>query len=155
MPVHDAARLLGISENAVRARLRRGTLAGVKHGTSWYVLLRDTDIPVVDADALHDVPRNVPSHTTARTAAHDRRDDEIRYLREQLDRALRQLENERERADVLMREALGRIEALTAGPVGDAGEDAPQTRQEGPGDAPAADVADDAPQPWWRRGGDR
>ncbi len=136
MPVHEAAELLGISENAVRARLRRGTLAGVKHGTSWHVLLRDSDIPVIPADAPHDVPRDVPSHATARTAVHDHRDDEIRYLREQLDRALRQLENERERADVLMREALGRIEALTAG------EDAPQTRQDAPGDEHAGDVAD-------------
>ncbi len=148
IPVHEAAPLLGISENAVRARLRRGTLVGVKHGTSWHVLLRDSDIPVIDADAPRDVPRDAPSHTTARNAAHDHRDEEIRYLREQLDRALRQLESERERADVLMREALGRIEALTAG---EPRQDAAVSTQEAPGEEHAGAVDYEASAPWWRR----
>nr|MDQ3420812.1 hypothetical protein [Acidobacteriota bacterium] len=39
---------------------------------------------------------------------------EVGYLREQLATTIRQLAAERERADVLQREALGRIEALSA-----------------------------------------
>jgi hypothetical protein len=105
IPVYDAAHLLGISENAVRARLRRGTLVGVKHDTSWSVLLRDTDIPTVTSSAKSDAPRHVPSHT----AVHDELIEELRadkrYLQDQLDRALRQLESERQRSDVL--QALG------------------------------------------------
>jgi hypothetical protein len=50
-----------------------------------------------------------------------------------------------------MREALGRIEALSAGPVADVGEDAPQTRHAPPGEAQASDVADETGAPWWRR----
>ena len=35
----EAAERLGVSEDAVRKRLRRGTLAGGKDGKEWYVLL--------------------------------------------------------------------------------------------------------------------
>ena len=109
IPVPDAAHLLGISENAVRARLRRGTLVGVKHDTSWYVLLRDTDVPTAAAAAVGEVPHDAPQHTPAHTAVHEQLIDELRrdktFLQEQLDRALRQLEAERQRADVL--QALG------------------------------------------------
>ena len=105
IPVYDAAHLLGISENAVRARLRRGTLVGVKHDTSWSVLLRDTDVSTVTPSAKSDVPQHVPLHT----AVHDELIEELRadkrYLQGQLDRALRQLEAERQRTDVL--QALG------------------------------------------------
>ncbi len=109
IPVYDAAHLLGISENAVRARLRRGTLVGVKHDTSWYVVLRDTDIPTVAPAVKDDVPEDAPQHIPAYTALHDEIIEELRadkrYLQDQLDRALRQLEAERQRADVL--QALG------------------------------------------------
>jgi excisionase family DNA binding protein len=37
--VGEAAERLGVSEDAVRKRLRRGTLAGGKDGKEWYVLL--------------------------------------------------------------------------------------------------------------------
>jgi len=109
IPVPDAAHLLGISENAVRARLRRGTLVGVKHDTSWSVLLRDTDVPNAASAAVGDIPRDAPPHTPAHTALHDELLAELRadkiFLQQQLDRALRQLEAERQRADVL--QALG------------------------------------------------
>jgi DNA-directed RNA polymerase specialized sigma24 family protein len=109
IPVYDAAHLLGISENAVRARLRRGTLVGVKHDTSWYVLLRDTDVPTVTPSAKSDVPPDAPQHVPSHPAVHEQLIEELRrdktFLQEQLDRALRQLEAERQRADVL--QALG------------------------------------------------
>jgi len=109
IPVYDAAHLLGISENAVRARLRRGTLVGVKHDTSWYVLLRDTDVPTVTPSTKSDVPPDAPQYVPSHTAVHEQLIEELRrdkiFLQEQLDRALRQLEAERQRADVL--QALG------------------------------------------------
>ena len=109
IPVPDAAHLLGISENAVRARLRRGTLVGVKRDTSWYVVLRDTDVPTVTPSTTSDVPPDAPRHIPSHTAVHDELVEELRrdkiFLQEQLDRALRQLEAERQRADVL--QALG------------------------------------------------
>lgn len=101
IPVYDAAHLLGISENAVRARLRRGTLVGVKNDTSWSVLLRDTDIPMVTPSIKSDAPPRVPSHTAVHTDLIEELRADKRYLQSQLDRALRQLEAERQRVDVL------------------------------------------------------
>ena len=43
--VQEAANTLGISEVAVRARLRRGTLEGEKIGDVWRVHLPAEDIP--------------------------------------------------------------------------------------------------------------
>jgi hypothetical protein len=44
-----------------------------------------------------------------------RLDAEVSFLRDQLDHSRRELADERQRFDVIHREALGRIEALTAG----------------------------------------
>lgn len=108
--VAEAARILGISHDAVRSRLRRGTLEGVKAGDTWRVILAD------DGQA-HDGQETGGDGLP--TAAVDDRlisqlRDENAYLRDQLAQALRTAERERERADVLQREALQRIEALTA-----------------------------------------
>ena len=131
IPVYDAAHLLGISENAVRARLRRGTLVGVKHDTSWYVLLRDTDVPTVTPSTKSDVPPDAPQHVPSHTAVHEQVIEELRrdktFLQEQLDRALRQLEAERQRADVL--QALGAGTTPETAP--EAGE-SPQTNETEP-----------------------
>ncbi len=80
VPVHDAARLLGISENAVRARLRRGSLNGVKHGTSWYVSLHHMDVPAEHHTSLSDTPpdNDTPSdgtHQPCTATPHDVPDD--------------------------------------------------------------------------------
>jgi DNA-directed RNA polymerase specialized sigma24 family protein len=140
IPVPDAAHLLGISENAVRARLRRGTLAGVKHDTSWYVMLRDTDVPTTTHVEPQDVPLDAPQHTPAHTAVHDELLDELRrdktFLQEQLDRALRQLEAERQRADVL--------QALGTGTT-------PETSPEATGLPQTNDPAPTGLVAWWRR----
>ena len=37
--IADAARLLGVSENAVRKRIRRGTLPARKEGDRWLVAI--------------------------------------------------------------------------------------------------------------------
>ena len=140
IPVYDAAHLLGISENAVRARLRRGTLVGVKHDTSWYVLLRDTDVPTVTPSAKSDVPFDAPQHVPSHPAVHEQLIEELRadkrYLQEQLDRALRQLEAERQRADVL--------QALGAGTT-------PETSPEAPGSPETNDPAPTGVLAWWKR----
>jgi DNA-binding Lrp family transcriptional regulator len=144
IPVHDAAHLLGISENAVRARLRRGTLVGVKRDASWYVLLRDTDVPTVPpsttSDVPGDTPRDAPSRVPSHTAVHEQLIEELRadkrFLQEQLDRALRQLEAERQRADVLT--------ALGAGTTSD-------TAQEAPESPPANERGTSGVLAWWRR----
>jgi hypothetical protein len=99
--VADAAVALGITPDAVRARLRRGSLAGEKQGTTWIVHLDDAH-----RVTRHDTPRDA---TRQRDSHRDELLEELRadkrFLQSQLDRALRQLEAERERLDVL--QALG------------------------------------------------
>ena len=50
----EAAERLGISEDAVRKRLRRGTLAGGKDGKEWYVFLRANETRDMARDAGQD-----------------------------------------------------------------------------------------------------
>lgn len=45
MTVPEAARLLGISERAVRGRIQRGTLPAYREGTAWVVELDTAPIP--------------------------------------------------------------------------------------------------------------
>jgi len=140
IPVHDAAHLLGISENAVRARLRRGTLIGVKRDASWYVVLRDTDVPTTTHIEPEDIPLDAPQDAPSHTAVHEQMIEELRrdkiFLQEQLDRALRQLEAERQRADVL--------QALGTGTT-------PETASEAVGSPQSDGTGQGGIWTWWRR----
>ena len=128
--VHEAAAALGLSEEAVRARLRRGTLDGWKaDDDTWRVRLPEgvtiSERPSVTGVAVeNDVPslRDGTHHDAQHGTQRDMTDgalvthlqEEVTYLRERLEDAMGQLAEERRRADVLQREALGRIEALAA-----------------------------------------
>ena len=122
IPVYDAAHLLGISENAVRARLRRGTLVGVKHDTSWYVLLRDTDVPNAASAAVGDIPRDAPPHVPSHTAVHDLAPlvSHIATLQDQVQR----LTESNTMWQIRARQAEEQLKRLTAGNV--APENAPE-----------------------------
>jgi excisionase family DNA binding protein len=110
--VAEAARRLGITDDAVRARIRRGTLRGEKVGAVWRVRLPTGATP---EPARHDT-------TDRRATRRDPEPDdlveqlrsEVDYLREQLATTIRQLAAERERADTLMYRSLERIESLSA-----------------------------------------
>jgi hypothetical protein len=153
MPAAEAARRLGITPDAVRARINRGTLAGEKRGAQWWVYLPTDRIPVEPPTGTQpDATGTRPD--TDRPLVEQLR-SEVDYLRGELAARNRDLATERERsatererADVLMREALGRIEALTAG---ETREDATQSTQDGPHDEQSGDAADNAPASWWRR----
>jgi hypothetical protein len=151
--VNDAAVALGITPDSVRARLRRGSLGGEKIGPVWYVFLEGGIVDNVHIateqhlfDNVQDVPRRATRHDTPRdtTRQHDTdRDelvDELRhdkiFLQEQLDRALRQLEAERQRADVL--------QALGTGTTSD-------TSPEAPGSPETNESAPTGIWTWWRR----
>ncbi len=109
--VNEAAVALGITPDSVRARLRRGRLAGEKIGPVWYVFLNQAPSPSATERDEERATRHDTTHHTTRQRDTDRDElvDELRrdkiFLQEQLDRALRQLEAERQRADVL--QALG------------------------------------------------
>jgi excisionase family DNA binding protein len=44
IPIAEAAELLGLSQEAVRKRIQRGSLAGMKEGGHWFVLLDRQDV---------------------------------------------------------------------------------------------------------------
>ena len=132
--VIEAAATFGITPDSVRARLRRGSLAGEKQGTTWMVHL-DPSSSRAEAGSRatrHDMPRDVTRQRDRDELLEELRADK-RYLQEQLDRALRQLEAERQRSDVL--------QALGAGTPSD-------TSSEAPGSLPANEPG---PQGLWGR----
>ena len=105
--VSEAAVVLGISPDAVRGRLQRGTLAGEKVKGTWHIFLPTPSEPTGDQQAIDGPP---PGHQRDALVAH--LEGEVTYLRERLEEADRQrgslqqqLEQERQRADVL--QALG------------------------------------------------
>ncbi len=145
--VATAAQLLDISEEAVRARIRRGKLVAEKVGAVWRVHLPNGE-PVNTTNRSPQPSRDTTSrhateHNTESSELVDHLRGEVTYLRERLEEADRQrgylqqqLERERQRADVL--QALGTGTTSETSP--EAG-GSPQTSEP----APTGLVA------WWRR----
>ncbi len=152
LTVADAAARLAVTPDAIRRRLHRGTLAGAKTvDGEWRVWL-----PRGEAGAPPGPPPGQPPEDrqdTARTppvlhetpphpaieALLEGQRQEIAYLREQLAERSRELATERERFDVLHREALGRIPALGAGQDAATTPPAPQEPQ----------TPKQGKDPWW------
>jgi len=140
LSVRDAARVLGTSPEAVRKRLDRGTLHGVKRGRQWVVYLSPADLPSdagqdAGADAVvHDntMPRDPPADAAPDALVTALR-EEITFLRQTLDRQGEELR----RRDHLLAAALERIPEL---PANTPSPDTPQG-------AKAAPVRDDSPAP--------
>jgi len=157
LTVAEVAARLGVTPDAVRRRLHRGTLVGTKTAAGeWRVLLPDTtppgprqdpvtgdrqdtartrqDVPPGEVDALRD--------HVAHLAA------DVAYLQDELAQRSRELADERQRSDVIQQLALQRIPVLTPGEI---------PAQTTPTVAPAATRATiragtgQAPGPWWRR----
>ena len=90
--IRDAARVLGLTEEAVRQRVKRGTLDSIKVGGSLFVLLdldksSDRERPITDEAS--DTSSGL-SNDTSRLV--ENLEDEVANLRRQLDQA-----NERDR----------------------------------------------------------
>jgi hypothetical protein len=127
--VPEAARILGISPEAVRNRLSRGTLDSVKESGTVYVLIdRDMSLPQTDR------PDDIPGESNAL----------ISEMRDRITFLERELERRGEESAELRRI----IAALTSR-IPEI--EAPSEPQESP--QTAADEPDDAvtPLPWWRR----
>jgi hypothetical protein len=121
--IAEMAVMLGVSTDAVRARINRGTLEGEKIAGVWRVKPPDElSLQDVHKGNRPDATGHQPDTTGAQSdALFEQMRDERDYLRTKLDQALEEASElrqiaaaERERADVLQREALGRIEAITA-----------------------------------------
>ena len=135
MTVHTAARVLGISEDAVRMRVKRGTLDAEREGGRLYVML--------EAE-----PTNDP---TGRTEMIEELRDRLRYIEGQLEQEREARTEERRRHDTLMAQLMQRIPELEA-PAATAPREAPESA--GPTRTP--NDAGEGPQtgtqrPWWRR----
>jgi excisionase family DNA binding protein len=111
--IEEAARLLGVTGNAVRKRIERGTLRSEKANGTRYVLLDDgmPDMSRRVTDETSGMPHDITSLGHGIPAAFvDSLQDQIEYLREQLDKE-REANRENRR---LLAAALERIPELEA-----------------------------------------
>jgi hypothetical protein len=137
LAVPEAARQLGISPEAVRNRLSRGTLKSVKESGTVYVLL-ETDRTRHTDDIPNDTPQALVVEMRGR----------IESLEHQLEQA-----NERDRENRRIIAALtSRIPAIEAPQEATGGtetvEEEPQRAEPHPATGGAQEVAQ---RPWWRR----
>jgi hypothetical protein len=143
LTVPEAAEALGISGDAIRSRIKRGTLATVREGGRVFVVLGGSDRPNAQAQ-----PTNAPSADRL----YEEMQARIRYLESQV-------EEEREarrRADTLLARLMDRLPELespqevppeTPGSPPEATEES--ERAEPHPDTPGAQEG--VRRPWWRR----
>jgi excisionase family DNA binding protein len=131
--VAEAAVLLGISEGAVRMRVKRGTLTSTRESGRLYILLNID--PTTEPERPHD-------------GTHDRTSELIDTLREQLE-AERQAHAEARR---LLAAALERIPAIEApAETPEASETAEEQQGRGEPHSDALGAQEGVQRPWWRR----
>jgi excisionase family DNA binding protein len=157
--IAEAAKRLGVSTDAIRKRLSRGQLQGEKVGGTWVVFLPAATSQTIHSEYFDRTPDR-PRPEADRTGPDDRDrliaalENDIQFLRRELDTR----NDELERRDVLLREALGRIPALPAGlsQVGmdESRADHPTDSPDGPGSTETETRQSNTSQAfrsWWRR----
>ena len=155
LTVAQAADALGVTVDAIRSRIKRGTIAHIREGERVYVLLGDdqgTTSPDQGSDqgsdqyAGHRDHDGHHRHEHAGGDHHDHRDELVEELRNRV----RYLEEESRRKDHLLAAALERIPALEA--PRDASETAtaePDREEPRPANGGAQEAAQH--RSWWRR----
>ncbi len=176
--VGEAAGYLGITAEAVRSRVKRGTLKSTKEGSTVYVLLegdvshgrQNTDQTATGYDRAQDQTTPGQDRTDDRAELVNVLRDQVEYLREQLGEE----REARRRADMLLARLseanasmAGQIRELTAPPgpraepetvaedageVEDQGERA-EAQEDAEGHSNMFERPDEetARRPWWRR----
>ncbi len=149
LTVPEAAGVMGISAEAVRQRIKRGTLPTEKDSSGTvHVLLNETQVGDRTRH-VGDRTRKDDGSTPDSTALVESLREQVEYLKETVARR----DEEIRRRDHLLAAALERIPAIEA-PEAAGG---PQTASEGPGRG--CDVAPEGPGPqhpverpsWWRK----
>jgi hypothetical protein len=145
LTVAQAAAALGITEGAVRSRIKRGTLPTAKEGGTVYVLLGGGT-----SQANQTPNTGVPSGQSELIASLQ---DQIRYLREQLDAEREARTEERRRHDTVVAQLTSKIPAIEAPQEPT---EAAETVEEESGRAeprPGAPGSQEGAQrrSWWRR----
>lgn len=143
LTIAEASDLLGISKDAIRMRIKRGTLRSEKTDDRVYVWLNE--VPIADHNT------DVNADPTALIAA---KDETIRTLREQLESERRANEENRR----LLAGLIERMPALEGGAEQSGSQKppgAPKMAAEEPETAEARPTAGgaqaSAQRPWWRR----
>jgi hypothetical protein len=143
--VAQAAEILGVTVEAIRGRIKRGTLEHERHSGTVYVLLdadQSTNRTRPDADQTTD---RLQSDTTALISA---KDETITALRDQLE-AERQAHAEARRIIAGLVERIPAIEAPSEARESPETVDEQQGRGQPHPDAP--DAQEGVQRPWWRR----
>jgi hypothetical protein len=143
--VAEAARLLSITEGAVRKRVERGKLAAKRTTDGRLVVYLDATTTNTTRDTTHDRPRQSRGDRYTRSL-----EDQVEYLRRQLERRDEELREHRR----LLAGLIERVPELEAAAPQEPSE-APQTVEEEPERAephPATVESQESVQrPWWRR----
>lgn len=149
----EAAEILGITEEAVRGRIKRGTLRSERTEEGVFVLL--------DADQATD--RSQPDDIQARPDAREELVEDLRDRVAFLERELERRGDETERlhrivagltqANAHLAARVPELEAPRSTPERpEAGQEAPQEPASGPGGVrPPASPQTATSRPWWRR----
>ena len=127
--VQEAARLLGISEGAVRARIHRGTLETERDSGTVYVRLNADD---------------TPNERTEQSEL-------VQTLREYNAALERQLNAEREASAELRRIVAGLVQRIPELEAPSEPRESPETATEGETAQTPGGVQEGAQRPWWRR----
>jgi hypothetical protein len=138
--VAQAAQILGLSAEAVRMRIKRGTLEHEKVGNTVYVVLDE-------ADQTQPNPELSVEPTTDQTALIRALRAEVEFLREEMRRREERHAEETRRKDHLLAAALERIPELEAPSEP---REAPETASEEP-DKGAPPPTGEERRSWWRR----
>jgi uncharacterized membrane protein YccC len=158
--VADAALLLGISEDAVRSRLRRGTLRREtgKDGTVFVVLGTDRPAanqrPTDDRQTAQQVNRPTTDQATDDTGedgSNHYRDELLEVLRDEVSHLRDQLDRERDASAELRRIVAGlvqRVPELEAAPEPPR---SPETVSEGSGKGEEGRAGQEKRSSWWQR----
>ena len=146
--VTEAADVLGITPDSVRARLRRGSLAGEKQGTTWMVHLDPSSARDEDGRRAtrHDTPRDATRQRD--TTPRDRPTIDLAPLVSHiatLEDQVQRLAESNTLWQVRARQAEEQLKQLTAGNV------APETAPELPGSSPANDRGTGSVWTWVKR----
>ena len=122
LTLREAADLIGIPLDSLRKRVYRGTIPPQKVNGQYFVLASDakrlspTDRTAGETVSGHGVRQGeTPADSGSTRELIDHLRSEVEFLRSQNETLLGKMANERERFDVIHRESLQRIEALTDG----------------------------------------
>jgi hypothetical protein len=151
LTVAQAAQALGLTEGAVRSRIKRGTLRTTKEGGTVYVRLGGGT-----SQANQTPNAGVPDDQSELIVSLQ---DQVGYLREQLDAEREARTEERRRADTILAQlsAANAEQARTIRAIEapqESSEDAETVEEQPEGTDPRSNTAgaqEDVQRPWWRR----